>query len=242
MKLGWHSMLKKTRQGNATSFIGGKPCIPKDELLPVCKVCGEPLTFFFQVAFPKQHMWAGKSLAFFYCTESYHKHDANRQFPPYITAKESDLFNIPDGEINPEIYQTLFRVIFFNTADGVLREDYTEKVAYKKITWMLGNISRRRIPIIIAGDAIWSSQFGRERPASYEGKPMHLVLQVADNFNFEKLPDAPPEMEKTFMPDPPFKPREENDYTFFYDFNRVYLWGTAEPDHPSFWLNVQNDI
>lgn len=242
MKRGWHSILTKTKQDNSTSFIGGKPRIPKDEPLPRCKVCGEPLTFFFQIAFPKKHMWTGKSIAFFYCICSYHRHDAKQQFPPYITATESDLFKIPNGEINPETYQTLFRAVFFDTTDGVLREDYTEKVAYQRIDWKSSRISKRKVPIIIGGDAIWSSQYGKERPVSYEGKPMMLVLQVADYFNFEKLPDAPPEMSETYKENNPFEPRKENDYTFFYDFNRVYLWGTSEPAHPSFWLNVQNDV
>ena len=78
-----------------------------------------------------------------------------------------------------------------------------------------------------------------ERPASYEGKNMELVLQVADYFNFDKLYDASPEMEATYEKNNPFIPRKENSYTFFYEFNRVYLWGTAEREHPSFWLNVQ---
>lgn len=243
LKQGWHAVLTKTKQDSSTSFIGGKPCIPRGEPLPMCKVCGEPLTFFFQIAFPEGHMWAGKSLAFFYCTCACHKHDDKQQFPPAInTGATDDLFNIPDGEINPETYQTLFRAIFFDTADGVLREEYQEKVVYQRIDWKASRKKNKKTPIIIAGEAVWSANYGKERPASYEGKPMELVLQVAEYFNFEKLDDAPPEMEETYQKDNPFKSREENDYTFFFDFNRVYLWGTVEPEHPSFWLNVQNDI
>lgn len=243
IKQGWHSVLTKTVQDNSTSFIGGMPFIPRQEPLPVCRICGEPLTFFFQIAFPEGHMWAGKSLAFFYCTCGRHKHDDKQQFPPAIhTGTKNDLFDIPDGEIDPETYQTLFRVVFFHTADGVLREEYKEKVAYQRIDWVSGRKKDRKTPIIIAGDAIWSAQYGKERPALYEGKKMELILQVAEKFNFEKLEDAPPEMENTYQKDNPFKPRVENDYTFFFSFNRVHLWGTVEPEHPSFWLNVQNSI
>ena len=46
MKQGWHSILRPGVQGNSTSFIGGKPCLPPSIPLPVCKTCGEPLTFF----------------------------------------------------------------------------------------------------------------------------------------------------------------------------------------------------
>ena len=240
MKQGWNSILTKIEQDNSNSFIGGKPCIPKDEFLPICKICGEPLTFFFQVAFPQGHMWEGKSLAFFYCTCTCHKHDDIQKFPPSIhTGTKNDLFHIPDGEIDPEIYQTLFRVIFFDTVDGVLREDYKEKVKYQKIDWKSSKKKNKKAPIIIAGEAIWSKEFGMERPISYEGKDMELVLQVADYFNFEKLDDASPEMEETYKKNNPFIPRKENNYTFFFEFNRVYLWGTVEKEHPSFWLNVQ---
>ncbi len=75
MKQGWHSILRPGVQGYNTSFIGGKPCLPSSVSLPVCKICGEPLTFFFQVAFPEGHIWAGKSLAFFFCS-SYQKHES----------------------------------------------------------------------------------------------------------------------------------------------------------------------
>ena len=78
-----------------------------------------------------------------------------------------------------------------------------------------------------------------ERPISYERKNMELVLQVADYFNFEKLDDASPEMVETYEKNNPFISRKENNYTFFFEFNRVYLWGTVEKEHPSFWLNVQ---
>ena len=38
MKQGWNSILTKIEQDNSNSFIGGKPCIPKDELLPICNI------------------------------------------------------------------------------------------------------------------------------------------------------------------------------------------------------------
>ena len=36
MKQGWHSILRPGVQGNSTSFIGGKPCLPPSIPLPVC--------------------------------------------------------------------------------------------------------------------------------------------------------------------------------------------------------------
>ena len=130
------------------SNIGGKSRIPKDELLPICKICGNHLPSFFRSLFRKD-----------------------------ICGKEN--------------------LWHFFTA------------------------------------------FGMEHPISYERKNMELVLQVADYFNFEKLDDASPEMQETYKKKNPFTARKENNYTFFCEFNRVYLWGTAEKEHPSFWLNVQ---
>lgn len=240
MNLSWHSILEKIKQNGSTSFIGGKPCIPPSNSLPVCKICGEPLTFFFQIAFPEEHIWAGKSLAFFYCSSAYQKHSAKEQFPPAIHASEKDNFLIPAGDLAPERYQTLFRAIIFNTSDGVLREDYQEKVEYQEIHWKASKKKDKHIPIILGGKPIWC-KYGKETPASYDGKRMDLILQIAENFNFDKLPNASPEMEKDFMTGE-FAPRAEPDYTLFYDFNRIYLWGTSDPENPAVYLSVQNDI
>lgn len=234
MKQGWHSILRPGVQGSSTSFIGGKPCIPPSVPLPVCKICGEPLTFFFQVAFPEGHMWAGKSLAFFFCSADYHKHKDKEQLPCPVHADTKDNFDIPAGELNPESYQKMFRAIVFDTSEGVLREDYQERVAYQEIEWESRKAKDKKTPILLGGEPIWTGikKYGKERPASYGGKPMGLILQVAENFNFDKLPDAPPEMEEDFMGDERFVARVEPNYTLFYEFNRVYLWGTGGPFGP----------
>ena len=85
-------------------------------------------------------------------------------------------------------------------------------------------------------------KYGKERPASYGGKPMGLLLQVAENFNFEKLPDAPSEMERSYMGNSRYKARGEPNYTLFFEFNRVYLWGPEDPSDPVVYINVQNDV
>ena len=35
---------------------------------------------------------------------------------------------------------------------------------------------------------------------------------------------------------------EENNYTLFCDFNRVFLWGTIDKQNPVFGINVQSDV
>lgn len=68
MKKGWAAELNRNIQNeNYTSFIGGRPRIPDNTTLPKCHICGEPLVFFFQVDFPKSHLWEGKTLAMFAC-------------------------------------------------------------------------------------------------------------------------------------------------------------------------------
>ncbi len=242
-QLGWYSILTciEQKDDDSDSFIGGKPCIPADISLPTCKVCGEPLTFFFQVAFPKGHMWEGKSLAFFFCTSTYYKHDAHEWFPPILLANDGE--DVSFKELESNSYQTLFKVYFFDTKNGVLREDYHEKVMYHRIDWKPGRRRDKKIPIILAGEPIWMDSFQRERPKSCGGKNMELILQVADYFNFEKYPDAPPEMKKSYIANKnSFQPRKENNYTLFCDFNRVFLWGTNDKEEPVFGINVQSDV
>lgn len=245
MKVGWHSVLEDTKQvKDSTSFIGGKPCLPPSLPLPKCTICGAPLTFFFQVEFPAGHMWFGKSLAFFYCTNSIWKHNSVDQFPPQIHASKKNNFIIPFGSLAPEKYQTLFRAYIFDTVEGKLREDYPERVAYHKISWKKSIRKNLKTPIILGGEPIWtgSKKFGQERPILYDDRPMDLILQIADYFNFDHLPDAPAEMKKTHDPRNPFVPRSQLNYTLFHEFNRVYLWGTTDFADNSVYLNVQNDV
>lgn len=245
----WHSEITTPETPEKRlykSFIGGKPCIPKDVELPVCKICGEPLTFFFQIQFPEGHIWAGKSLAFFFCN-SYQKHPGKDWFPPAIDATEwpddekpGIDFVIPDGKLDVNRYQTLFRTIVFDTPDGVVRDDYQEKAAYKEITWKASKRKLRKTPILLGNEPIWTGGFGIERPATYEGKPMELLFQVAEYFNFDRLPDAPPEMEEAFFGGTGFAPRKEPNYTLFCDFNRVHVWGTTDPECSAIYINVQS--
>lgn len=235
MRRGWHCVLTKREQkdDDSSSFIGGKPCIPMDIPLPVCKICGEPLTFFFQIAFPKEHMWAGKSLAFFYCIRAYDKHNDAQQFPKLIGKNPV----VADGVLEPDSYQTLFRAVYFDTEKGVVREDYKERVAYQRIDWVRIKKKDPYVPFTLAGEPVWMKYYGSERPKIYEGEKMELILQVAERFRFDKYPDAPSQMDEL----EPY-PREEDNYTFFFDHNRVYLWATKERENPVFGLNVQPDF
>jgi hypothetical protein len=78
------------------SFIGGKPCLPSDKTVPVCKLCGAEQTFFYQVAFPKGHIWENTSMAVFFCTSCV---DENYLIPKMIDDVLLDA-NIKKGFLN----------------------------------------------------------------------------------------------------------------------------------------------
>ena len=154
------------------------------------------------------------------CSAAYHRHKDKEQLPCPVHADAKNDFDIPAGELASGSYQTMFRAIVFDTAEGVLREDYQERVAYQEIEWEPRKAKDKKTPIILGGEPIWTGikKYGKERPASYGGKPMGLLLQVAENFN------------------------EEPNYTLFFEFNRVYLWGPEDPSDPVVYINVQNDV
>lgn len=244
MKEAWYSIITKVEQdkSKSLSFIGGKPHIPPNEPLPCCKICGKPLTFFFQIAYPEGHFWEGKSMAFFFCS-AYQQHDSKEKLPKSLPILKRNHFDIDMGLLEPESYQTMFRTIIFDTVDGVERNDYEEKVLYQEIEWKKTKRKNKKAPMVIGGDPIWigKGKYGEEMPDNYNGKPMDLVLQIAENYNFEKKIDAPPELERVYFKPTPFMPREK-DYTLFFDFNRVFIWGTVDRENPRVYINVQNNI
>ena len=125
-----------------------------------------------------------------------------------------------------------------------MRKDYQERVVYQEIIWKPNKKKVKSVPIILGGEPIWIGyrNYPKRQPASYQGKPMDLILQIAENFNFEKLSDAPPEMNKCFQQNIPFEERTQPDYTLFCEFNHIYLWGPKDPSDTVVYINVQNDI
>lgn len=245
MTQGWHSILLEEGPQNpeATSFIGGKPKLPINISLPVCKDCGTPLTFFFQVAFPEGHHWAGKSLALFYCIHQYNKHTRDKILILPDVDIEQDEFHIINHSLAPERYQTQFRAIVFDTELGVMCESYVPQIVYREITWKPSKKKDKKVPIILGGEPIGRDRGknGWFRPLSYDQKPMDIILQVAEYFNFPKYPDAPPEMEEDVLP-LRLTPREKPDYTLWCEFNRIYLWGPIDPSDPVVYIDLDNDI
>lgn len=167
-----------------TSFIGGKPLLPEKLQTPSCKLCGNQQTFFLQITFPKDHKWSGLSLAIFACTSC---SDEDHLIPEMLKGQLKGI-NIPDGFLLK--YQNNFKFLTFETKNMKLQLDYEEKIRFKNLilkpkSKSLGNRSK------LGGMPSWLLE--DESPSTYNSvTPMFFLMQFKENFQFEKLPKAPP--------------------------------------------------
>lgn len=170
------------------TFLGGRPKLPPDVLLPSCGICGKELAFFFQVAFPQGHKWEGKSMAVFYCVEEWHDRYCIPELPDGPSLNKVD---VTADFLNQ--YQRNFRVLVFDTAKAVPVEGYQEKVAFRSMAITQEDKTDRGWDMVIGGRPVWIMGQA-ERPASVAGdkKPV-LLLQVREDLKFPILPDAPRE-------------------------------------------------
>lgn len=200
-----------------SSFVGGKPALPKDTQIPRCKLCDSQQTFLFQIAFPDGHAWEGKSLAVFFCTSCA---DENHLIPEML---ETDLHgaDIPEGFLDS--YQRNFRFIVFETANGVLCLDYEDRVRYKPIGLQptpTSSVEKNKV----GGSPVWLLE--DESPGSYAGSDgVCFLLQIAQDMKFDINDSAPPQMELGLMGDP--EPASHRHYQFF-NGNNVYLFGVKD--------------
>ena len=222
-----------------TTFIGGFPRLPAEVELPRCGLCGAIQTFFFQVAFPSDHIWSGNSLAVFACTMcATQKHWIPPMF--YTTKKPLD---IPDEFF--QNYQINFRFFVFQTNEGQLRYDYTPRVSF--LRWHLlpveddyleeeNTIDEYGMFSKVGGRPIWL-QFDNAPTTLSSYIPMHFLLQVEHDFEFETVTGAPPQRVidaqtgKLILSDEPY-------YLFL--GGAVYLFGTPEPDQRLVYVVIQN--
>ena len=97
------------------TFWGGKPKLPPAMSVPICGLCGQEMTFFLQAAFPQGHPWQGKSLALFYCTDTWHDQFCLPEAPDVRNLNNAD---IPSSFLRQ--YERTFRTLVFDTDQGVL--------------------------------------------------------------------------------------------------------------------------
>lgn len=112
------------------SFTGGYPKLPKELEIPTCQLCGKEQAFHFQLAFPEDHSWSGRSLALFSCISCSRE---NRLIPEMLKLGLKGA-HIPKGFLDR--YQKNFRVLVFPTEEGTIRTDYTPKLVWKPIQFV----------------------------------------------------------------------------------------------------------
>ena len=217
--------LKQTEEER--SFIGGKPNIPPEIVIPQCSMCNSELTFMFQIEFPMGHSWHGKSLAVFFCTTTFHDEFCIPEFPDV-----QDLFGVDITADFLRHYARNFRVIVFDTAKGKVRENYEEKVAFKKLRISSTNCIDSRAIFVLGGDPIWIMGID-ETPRSIDGREPTLLLQVKEDFLFQTIESAPPQ--ETIMK----ALREDGNYQLFAS-DRIYFWGVKDKSIPLVYITVQS--
>lgn len=181
----------------------------------MCKLCGAPMTFYFQVAYPWDHVWAGSTLAVFACTSCA---DESHLIPEMLEGSLPGA-DIPEGFL--ENYQRNFRFLISPTEEGELRTDIPARVVFQR--WKLepsehseGMISK------VGGDPDWL--LDDEAPRSYaKTVVMVFLMQLEEGLTFEKLPDAPPQMILGLTGR--LEPSPDPYYQLFLG-NALYLFGT----------------
>lgn len=207
------------------TFIGGKPKLPPEIDIPKCELCGKELTFLFQVAFPEGHAWAGKSMAVFYCVESWHDRYCIPELP-------QDMDNISEPFLRG--YERNFRIIVFDTLRGQWNSTYQEKVAFQALRAVPEEETKQEWDLVIGGRPIWIMGVS-EKPSTIAGlEDPVLLLQVREDFHFPILPAAPRQAN-------PFAPGGVSLFPRYDLFaaDRIYFWGVQSGGTEWIYTSVQ---
>jgi hypothetical protein len=156
------------------------------------------MTFFFQVTFPKKHVWEGKTMAFFHCTTY---RDTDNYWPKtYYTRGQDNYPNIPDEFL--DTYQTNFRIYVFDTSEPVIQRNEAkrvlefERLGFEKInprvkyhnTTKVGGIPAWGANILDGADEIY-------KEVTYMGAGFDFLMQVERDWSFTRLPSTPPQFD-----------------------------------------------
>jgi hypothetical protein len=196
------------------SFVGGRPHLPPEEALPLCRLCGSEQAFFFQIAFPDDHDWRGTSVAVFACVSCTNE---DRLIPEMLPEPLNGA-DIPEGFL--DTCQENFRLLVFPTRSAIVRE-YTEKVRFRRLTLESGGepaVAFGRL----GGVPAWVQE--EERPASYARQvAMTFLMQIQPECEFHTVPGAPRQVALGLDGKPTMTSRTH--YELFLG-NAVYLFGT----------------
>jgi len=214
---------------NTTSFIGGKPCIPENVNIPKCQLCDNEMTFYFQIAFPVDHIWSGMSMALFSCTKC---HDDDFLIPEMLEGNALKNIEIPNGFL--ERYQKNFRTIIFPTKKGKIIEDYVAKIKFKK--WNILKTDNVELNDNYIG-SLPKWYLDDETPSKYHSEEMHFLMQLKEEMKFEIESDAPGQIKFNYLSDK-FEERDDRYYELFLA-NYIYFFGTKNTANPSVYILTQ---
>lgn len=122
----------------------------------------------------------------------------------------------------------------FDTSEGILNEDYEEKIAFKRISFVETSETDITKPTL-GGEAIWLLE--DETPANYEGEEMFFLLQLPESFKFDILPDAKGQIKYSFFEDRLVE--SEKPYYELFLGNIIYLFGTLDKNKASVYIVTQ---
>jgi hypothetical protein len=205
--------------------VGGIPRVVAGTPLPKCGLCGDDLTFFFQVAFPAPHRWKGHSLAVFACTTTADDDSDGEGDDRHLIPEMPELAGsgVDVSREFLEEYQQAFRFLVFETARGEPMPGYVERVAFAPLRM---TDTRQRAIGVLNDEPRWRIE--DERPSTVAGSRPVFLLQLFADVAFPTVAGAPPQM----VPGLDGKPApsvNRNSYDLFVS-NNIYFFGPAKPD------------
>lgn len=208
----------------AINHIGGFPFMKIDEGIPKCYLCGLKMTFFFQVEFPETHDWHGKTMSMFCCTKC-----ATMDY--LIPKMPANLYEIPDGFLDE--YQLNFKILVYPSKDGLaLREDYKPVLKYSNLEFRKLRKNENSKKTKIGGRPYWRIE--DNTPKSYMGSRFTFLMQIDDDWEFDKLENAPRQAQYAwFNRDNGYS--EYDEYALFSGLP-LYFFGTLDLEEPKVYV------
>ncbi|MEM6430557.1 MAG: hypothetical protein AAF708_15055 [Deinococcota bacterium] len=212
------------------SFKGGIPNISDRFEVPCCSYCEMPMTFFFQVAFPKGHIWDKWVMAFFYCTSW--EHDKGR-YEEYV-----DTIYVPDQIrfLNDFLatYQKNFRVYVFEQSETTNLQPQVPQLfeferfefepvdasaSYEQTTKVGG------IPDWEWGDATHNDIY---KNITYMDGGVDFLMKLERDCMFMRLPDAPLRHEYLYVDKYDINNPHVSNYNVFFG-HPLFFFGSNSP-------------
>lgn len=177
-----------------TWFLGGRPRLPADVIVPACRVCGEEMTLFLHAATPPVGRWADRAINLFACTA----HADPGVIPdawPSTGAGVGDRIALPPGYL--ETYQTFFRIVVVDVDASTVLAAYRPRLAFERLApvasgarWLL---RAGGLPGMPASETVRRATYG-------SADDLEFLLRVRGGLRFRVEPGAPPQAR--LYPDP----------------------------------------